>query len=36
MMFEAFGFSADLSHTAEIYLSYLRVGPLWWFQLAFV
>ncbi len=30
MMFEAFGFSADSSHTAEIYLSYLRAMPLWW------
>lgn len=29
-MFEAFGFSADLPTLQKIYLSYLRVRPLWW------
>ncbi len=29
-MFEAFGFSGRLAHTAENYLSYLRAMPLWW------
>ena len=30
MMFEAFGFSADLRTLQKNHLSYLRARPLWW------